>query len=269
MTRLAGKVALVTGAVRGIGRAICERFLDNGATVFLADIDAEEGRAVAEQLGERATFLQLNVCDEDQWQAAIAQVERLAGRLDILVNNAGITGLAEHSGPQDPENTTLEEWSHVHRINLDGLFLGCKHAIRSMKKTGGGSIVNMSSRSGLVGIPAAVAYASSKAAILNHTRSVALYCAGQNYNIRCNAVAPAAIMTPIWDAMLGRDGNRDARVAQIERGIPLGHMGTPEDVAGAVLYLASDEAAYMTGTELHVDGGILAGAAAAPQGSVE
>ena len=267
MGRLDGKVALVTGAALGIGAAIAKRFIDEGATVFLSDILDEEGRTLSESLSERATYLHLDVRDEGQWDAAIALVERFGGQLDILVNNAGITGLADATGPQDPEYTALENWHSVHAVNLDGVFLGCKYAIRSMKDSGGGNIINLSSRSGVVGIPGAVAYASSKAAVRNHTKSVALYCAAQNYNIRCNAILPAAIMTPIWDAMLGTGESRNAALEQIEADIPLGKMGTPEDVAGAVVYLASDDARYLTGTDLHVDGGILAGASATPKGA--
>jgi NAD(P)-dependent dehydrogenase (short-subunit alcohol dehydrogenase family) len=153
--------------------------------------------------------------------------------------------------------------------NLDGTFLGCRYAIRAMRRkappaAGAGSIVNVSSRSGLVGVPLAAAYAASKAAVRNHTKSVALYCAQQGLRVRCNSVHPAAIMTPMWDAMLGGGPGRAAREAAFVRDTPLRRFGTPEEVAHAVVYLASDESAYTTGAELVLDGGLLAGSAASP-----
>jgi len=142
--------------------------------------------------------------------------------------------------------------------------LGCKYGIKNMKAGDGASIVNVSSRSGIVGIPQAVAYASSKAALRNHTKSVALYCAEKNYPIRCNSLHPAAILTPMWDAMLGEGEQREAAIDAISADIPMRKMGEPRDVAFAALYLASDESKYVTGIELNIDGGILAGSAAAP-----
>ena len=152
----------------------------------------------------------------------------------------------------------MESWEEIHRVNSTGVMLGCKYAIPIMKKNGG-SIVNISSRSGLVGIPGAVAYASSKAAVRNHTKSVALYCAENGYNIRCNSIHPAAIMTPMWDAVLGKGEQRETIIKEIEDGIPMGHFGKPMDAAYGILYLASDESKYVTGIELSIDGGILAG----------
>jgi len=152
----------------------------------------------------------------------------------------------------------------VHRVNLDGTFLGCRYAIRAMKASGAGSIINVSSRSGLVGVPAAAAYASSKAAIRNHTKSVALYCAQQGWRIRCNSLHPAAILTPIWEPMLGSGPERDERMAALVADTPLKRFGAPEEVAALAVMLASDESTYMTGAELTVDGGLLAGSAASP-----
>src|SRR5690606_22378860 len=140
-----------------------------------------------------------------------------------------------------------------------------KYGIAMMKPRGGGSIVNLSSRSGIVGIPGAVAYASSKASVRNHTKSVALFCAEKKYNIRCNSIHPAAIMTPMWDAMLGEGEQREKIIKSVEFGIPLGHFGDPIDVAYGALYLASDESKYVTGIELTIDGGILAGSEASPE----
>lgn len=264
MKRLENKIALITGASRGIGKAIAELFYQQGATVILSDIRNYEGIIVAESLGEKSEYHALDVKKEEDWIEISNYIETKYGKLDILVNNAGITGFLETNGPFDAENVDLNSWEEVHRVNATGVMLGCKYAISLMKKNGG-SIVNISSRSGIVGIPAAVAYASSKASVRNHTKSVALYCAEKGYKIRCNSVHPAAIMTPMWDAMLGEGIERDKVIKQVESGIPLGKFGEAIDVAYGVLYLASDESKYVTGIELTIDGGILAGSEAKPK----
>lgn len=184
--RLSGKVALVSGAARGIGLAIARAFIAEGAKVYLTDVNVAEGRRETEALGAAALFEELDVRSEAAWVAAIDRMTGEQGRLDVLVNNAGVTGFGVGAGPQDPEHTTLKDWRAVHAVNLDGVFLGCKHAIRAMRPAAAGSIINMSSRSGLVGVPGHAAYASSKAAVRNHTKSVALWCAGQGLAIRCN-----------------------------------------------------------------------------------
>lgn len=252
--RLKNKTALITGAAQGIGRACAELFAQEGATVYLTDINDELGKEVAQKL--QASYIHLDVSSEADWDKALSHVKQL----DILVNNAGITGL--DLGLQDPEHAALESWRQIHAVNMDGVFLGCKKAIQAMK-TRGGSIVNISSRSGIVGIPGAAAYASSKASVRNHTKSVALYCCQKNYPIRCNSVHPAAILTPMWEAMLGSD--RERALQSLARDIPMQRLGKPEEVAYAVLFLASDESSYITGTELTIDGGILAGSSASPQ----
>lgn len=264
MDRLTGKIALITGAAKGIGEAVSRVFAAEGARVILSDIDEANGKSVAESIGENAEFIFLDVANEQDWLNTEQYIIQNYGRLDVLVNNAGITGFLETEGPFDPENLQMESWRKVHNVNLDGLAMGCRSAIKLMKNSQSASIVNLSSRSGIVGIPGAAAYASSKAAVRNHTKSVALYCAQNSYPIRCNSIHPGAIMTPIWDAMLGDGEDRIASIEAIEQGIPIGHMGEPDDVAFAALYLASDEAKYITGTELNVDGGILAGSAASP-----
>lgn len=264
MKRLENKIALITGASRGIGKAIAEVFHQQGATVILSDISNYEGIIVSEELGGTSEYLPLNVKLEEDWIEAFQYIKTKYGKLDILVNNAGITGFLETNGPFDAENVDLKSWEEVHKVNANGVMLGCKYAISLMKENGG-SIVNISSRSGIVGIPTAVAYASSKASVRNHTKSVALYCAKKGYKIRCNSVHPAAIMTPMWDEMLGEGTERDKKIKQVESGIPLGKFGEAIDVAYGALYLASDESKYVTGIELTIDGGILAGSEAKPE----
>ena len=262
--RLDRRVALVTGAARGIGEAVARAFIAEGARVLVTDIRQDLGTKVARALGEHAEFRRLDVREEADWIAATeAAVERW-GQLDILVNNAGITGFEDGPVAHDPEHATLDAWRLVHRTNLDGVFLGCKHAIRAMRVRGSGAIVNISSRSGLVGIPTAAAYASSKAAVRNHTKTVALYCASQGLNIRCNSVHPAAILTPIWEPMLGDGPERPDRMAALTADTPLRRFGTVDEVAAVVVMLSSDEAAYMTGCEINIDGGLLAGSLAIP-----
>ncbi|MCP2680690.1 glucose 1-dehydrogenase [Maricaulaceae bacterium NA33B04] len=265
MTLLDNKTALVTGAAKGIGAAIAKAFVDEGAFVFVTDVDADGAEALATELGEQAAALALDVSDPEDWAAAEAAVRERFGGLDILVNNAGITGFLETPGPHNPEHFDLESWRKVQAVNVEGTALGCQSAIRLMKDRPSGAIINLSSRSGVVGIPAAAAYAASKAAILNHTRTVALYCAEQGYPIRCNAILPAAVMTPMWDGMLGTGEARDAAIAGVEAGIPMGRFGHPEEVADTAVFLASDKSSYMTGGDIHLDGGILAGAQARPE----
>ncbi|TJZ86664.1 SDR family oxidoreductase [Paracoccus hibiscisoli] len=262
MPRLSGKTALVTGAARGIGAAIARAFAAEAAQVIVTDIDMPLGQAIAAEIG--GTFARLDVASEADWSDI---ADRFPG-VDVVVNNAGITGFEGPSDAippaHDPEHATLADWRAVHRVNLDGTFLGCRYAIRAMRGRGAGSIINISSRSGLVGIPMAAAYASSKAAIRNHTKTVALYCAAQGLNIRCNSIHPAAVMTPMWEPMLGHGPDRADREAAMVADTPMRRFGRPEEVAALAVLLASDEAAYMTGAELTIDGGILAGSAAAP-----
>lgn len=261
--RLKGKIALITGAAQGIGLACAELFAKEGAYVFLSDISDDLGKKVAANIGLQAKYLHLDVQYESDWDLAMQQIAREQHPLDILINNAGITGFQKGFGPQDPEHASLDSWRGVHAVNSDGIFLGCKKAIHWMKGKKG-SIVNVSSRSGLVGIPGAAAYAASKAAVRNHTKSVALYCCEQRYDIRCNSIHPAAILTPMWESMLGKGTEREQRLAKFAKDIPMHRLGTPEDVAYAALFLASEEARYITGSELTVDGGILAGSSASP-----
>lgn len=259
MARLSGKQALVTGGARGIGAAIAAAFVREGADVLITDIDAERGTATAASIG--AQFHAMDVADEAAWDTLLA----LRPRIDVVVNNAGITGFEDGPAAHDPEHVSLAEWRRVHATNLDGTFLGCRYAIRAMRAGGGkGSIINLSSRSGMVGVPGAAAYASSKAAIRNHSKSVALYCAGQGLAIRCNSLHPGAILTDMWEALIGDAPGREERMAAMVTDTPLKRFGTVEEVAAVAVMLASDEAAYVTGAEIAIDGGLTAGTAASP-----
>lgn len=258
MQRLSNKTCVVTGAARGIGHAIAARFHADGGSVIVTDIDEIRGAETAAEFGCR--FEKLDVREEADWMR-LATIVPVA---DVVVNNAGITGFEEGIAPHDPEHASLEDWRKVHRVNLDGTFLGCRYAIGAMKARGTGSIINISSRSGLVGIPGAAAYASSKAAIRNHSKTVALYCAQQGWKIRCNSIHPAAILTPIWEPMLGTSEDRESKMAALVADTPLKRFGMPDEVAAIAVLLASDEATYVTGTEINIDGGLLAGSAASP-----
>jgi NAD(P)-dependent dehydrogenase (short-subunit alcohol dehydrogenase family) len=258
MSTLDGAICVVTGGARGIGEAICKAFHSEGAQVVLTDIDESEGRKAADTIC--CQFRKLDVRSEDDW-SALAEAVPAA---DVVVNNAGVTGFEDGAAPHDPENASLADWRAVHAVNTDGTFLGCRYALRAMRDAQAGSIINMSSRSGLVGIPGAAAYAASKAAIRNHTKSVALYAAQQGWAVRCNSIHPAAVLTPMWEPMLGEGPEREANMAALVADTPLKRFGTPEEVAALALYLASPESGYMTGAELTLDGGLLAGSAASP-----
>lgn len=258
MPRLHGAFCVVTGAARGIGRSICASFIAEGARVLLTDIDTETGAASAAALG--CDFLKLDVRSEADWEALAA----LHPQADVVVNNAGITGFEAGMAPHDPEYASLADWRAVHAVNTDGTFLGCRYALKAMREARKGSIINISSRSGLVGIPGAAAYAASKAAIRNHSKSVALYAAQQGWQVRCNSVHPAAVLTPMWEPMLGDGPEREANMAALVADTPLKRFGKPEEVAALCVFLASEESAYMTGAELTLDGGLLAGSAASP-----
>jgi 3(or 17)beta-hydroxysteroid dehydrogenase len=250
--RVAGKVALVSGAASGLGRATARRLVAEGARVAIADIDREGGDAVARELGDAALFVPLDVTEAGAWDAAVARTVEAFGRIDVLVNNAGVVMLG------DVETLSLEDWRRVHAVNLDGVFLGCKYGIGAMRRSGGGSIVNLSSVSGLVGGHNMAAYNSSKGGVRLLTKSVALHCARAGYGIRCNSIHPTFIDTAMLDAMLVTARDPAGARAKLARQVPLGVIGEPDDVAHLVVYLASDESKFVTGAEFVVDGGLTA-----------
>jgi 3(or 17)beta-hydroxysteroid dehydrogenase len=252
MGRVQDKVALVTGGVSGIGFATAKLLLDEGAKIVVADIkDHASERAVA-ALGQRVSFLALDVTRESGWITVTDKIVRDFGRLDILVNNAGVALL------KDIEATTFEEWRDVMAVNLDGPFLGCKHAVRVMKDRGGGSIVNMSSVAGIVGYGGLAAYCASKGGVRLLTKSVALHCARKGYNIRCNSVHPSFVETPMLQAMIAAARDPEKMQASCTAAAPLGRLAQPIEVARTILFLASDESAFTTGAEVVVDGGLTA-----------
>ncbi|MBW4681618.1 MAG: glucose 1-dehydrogenase [Microcoleus vaginatus WJT46-NPBG5] len=248
--RVEGKVALVTGGASGIGKATVEMLVREGAQVVITDMNESEGKTLIEEI-PGTIFLWHNVTNETLWESVISETITEFGKLDILVNCAGVTGM---KAPQNPENTTLDTWRQVMSVNMEGVFLGCKHAIPAMKEKGGGSIVNVSSYAGIIGTPFATAYGASKAGVQQFSKSIALYCAQQGYKIRCNSILPGAILTPLWEPFLSGE-EREERMKQVVKDIPLKVWGEPDDVAYAILYLASDESKFVTGSEIVVDGG--------------
>ena len=247
MSRFINKVSIVTGAASGIGLATAERLVAEGGNVLLTDLNEEAGSEAAQRLGAAAGFRVHDAASEADWESVVADCVSRFGRLDVLVNNAGVAFLA---GQLSPEEVTLEEWQRVNAVNAAGVMLGCKHAIRAMKSSGGGAIVNIASIAATVASPLAVPYGASKAAVVQLTKTVAYDCARRGYNIRCNAVLPGTIETTLYKTF-----SEEQRAANA-RGVPLGRVGTPEDVAVAVAFLASDEADYITGTQVAVDGGL-------------
>ncbi len=252
MNRVKNKVAIITGAASGIGKATAVKLASEGAVVVVTDVDDRNADDISHEIGKGSIFIKHDVTQLRQWEAVIDLTSDRFGKLDILVNCAGITGI---NAIQDPENTSLDTWRAVMGVNLEGVFLGCRCAIPLMKQGDGGSIVNISSYAGAIATPMAIAYGASKASVRQFSQSVALYCAQQGYKIRCNSILPGAILTPMWDEFLGKGREREKRSQEITDDIPLGVWGEPDDIAYAVVYLASDESKFVTGTELIIDGG--------------
>ncbi|MEM7018466.1 MAG: glucose 1-dehydrogenase [Pseudomonadota bacterium] len=250
MGRVQDKVALITGAASGLGQAMAERLAEEGAKIVVADIDVENGQKVAADIGENAVFISLDVTSESQWQDIMRQTEAHFGQLDVLVNNAGITLMGSI------EDISFADWRKTMDIDLDGVFLGCKYGIELMKKSGGGSIINISSASGLKASSSLAAYNAAKSAVTLLTKSIALHCGEQRYGIRCNSVHPGTIKTPILEKVLAQVPNPDETMARFVSQHPIGHIGEPKDIANVVLYLASDEAKFATGGQFSVDGGL-------------
>ena len=243
MQRVEGKVCIVTGAASGIGREDALLLAREGAKVVITDLNEEAGRQVAAEIGSNALFIRHDIASESDWQQVIKTTVQHFGRLDVLVNNAAILALGSI------EDTTLELWQKVQKINGDGYFLGCKYAIEAMKETGGGSIINMSSVAALGAMPMFCAYSASKGAVAAMTRSIALHCKQKGYRIRCNSVHPDGVNTPMTQALAG---GQPIPQEQLDKD-PMNRMCAPLDIANVVLFLAADESRFINGAEIRVD----------------
>jgi 3(or 17)beta-hydroxysteroid dehydrogenase len=243
MQRVEGKVCIITGAASGIGREDAMLLAREGAKVVLTDLNEEAGRQVAAEISANALFIRHDIANESDWQHVVKTTVEHFGRLDVLVNNAAILALGSI------EDTTLELWQKVQKINGDGYFLGCKYAIQAMKETGGGSIINMSSVAALGAMPMFCAYSASKGAVAAMTRSIALHCKQQGYRIRCNSVHPDGVNTPMTQALAGGQAIPQEALDQD----PMNRMAAPRDIANVVLFLAADESRFVNGAEIRVD----------------
>lgn len=258
MPRVAQKIALVTGAASGLGAASARLLAREGATVVLADLDEAGGRAVLADIeaeGGTGLALALDVAREEDWIRALATVTQRYRQLNVLVNCAG-TNLAYGF----PTDTTLEDWRRLMSVNLDGVFLGTKHALLAMQASNpvNGSIINISSVMGLVGAPGIAAYNASKGGVCLYSKSVALSCAERKLNVRVNSIHPGFIDTPLVRKAMTRFAS-EAEARRFYDGLaPMGRLGEPQDIAYGVLYLASDESKFVTGSELVIDGGYTA-----------
>lgn len=257
MPTLNDQVALVTGGASGLGKAIAQRLNVEGARVVISDVQRDLGQATATEIG--VDYLEQDVCNEKRWQELVGEIEGRFGRFDILVNNAGIIGPVDAVAP---ETMTLTTWRRIFEVNVEGVFLGCRSAIPAMRRTGRGSIINMSSVAGLLATPFAVAYGASKAAVRHMTKSFAQYCAKEKLNIRCNSVHPGIVLTPLW-LKQAEEGARlrgisvEQVIADARRTIPLGEFSLDRDIAAAVAFLAADDSRHVTGSKLVVDGGMV------------
>lgn len=249
--RVQGKVAIVTGAGSGLGRGDALALAREGARVVVTDINEVGGQETAEAIGSAALFLRHDVRDEADWQRVVAETVRVFGRLDVLVNNAGLVVFA------NVEDTTLEQFRQLNSVMSEGTFLGCKHAIPAMAKSGGGSIINVSSVAAIKGFALVLAYTAAKGAIRSMTRSVAVHCQERANKIRCNVILPGAHDTPMTRQALAQLPRGEAGLVRerLQALFPARGPGTPEDVANLVLFLASDESRQITGAEFVIDNG--------------
>ena len=249
--RLEGKIVLVTGGAGGIGSETARRFAAEGARVVVADIDLPGAQRVA-AAAPSLEAAYLDVTDDAAWRATVEDIVTRYGRLDVLINNAGIASF------RDIETLEDAEWHRTMAVNVDGTFFGCRAAVRAMKATGGGSIVNISSIAGIIGGRNTIAYNAAKGAVRLLTKSVALHCAHKQYAIRCNSVHPTFIETPMVDRVVNASRDPATASAALAASVPLGRMGKAHEVAAMLLYLASDESQFVTGSEFVIDGGFTA-----------
>jgi 3(or 17)beta-hydroxysteroid dehydrogenase len=254
MSRVSGKVALVTGGAMGLGEAIVRLLVREGAKVVLTDIQDAAGQAVADSLGaDQTLYRHHDAASEADWQSVIAWTLDQFGQLDVVVNNAGVALI------KSVEETTLADWRGLMSVNLDGVFLGTKYGIAALRLQGrGGSIINLSSIEGIIGDPNLAAYNASKGGVRLLTKSAALHCAKAGYGIRVNSIHPGIIWTPMVETWLTATGHPEQGRRYLDSLHPVGHVGEPDDIAYGVLYLASEEAKFITGSELVIDGGYTA-----------
>jgi 3(or 17)beta-hydroxysteroid dehydrogenase len=251
MNRLAGKACFITGAASGLGLAMAKAFSAEGAIVAMTDRDIAKGEAAASGI-ENAFFLPLDVTEEQVWIDTLAAAVARMGRLDVLVNNAGIALLGT------VETTDIEDFRAMTRVNVDGVFLGCKYGIPHLRATGGGSIINISSVAGLVAAPPMAGYAATKGAVRMLTKSIAIDLARRGDKIRCNSIHPVFFNTPMFTGM-SLPGVTDEKLrAGLVRSVPMQRLGEPEEVAALAVYLASNESGFITGAEIPIDGGFTA-----------
>lgn len=255
MNRIQGKVAIVTGGALGIGRATCLLLAEEGASVGVTDVLDKEGKTLVDELlakGYQADFWHLDVADEKNVKQVFAEVRQRWGQIDVLVNNAGISGVNKPT-----HEIAEDEWNQLMAVNVNGVFLCTKHAVISMLETGGGSIINLSSIYGLISAPDIPPYHASKGAVRLMTKTDALLYA--KHNIRVNSVHPGFIWTPLVEKFLVQQGDEiEAGKEKLNQLHPIGHLGEPKDIAYGILYLASDESNFVTGSELVIDGGYTA-----------
>ncbi len=248
--RVSGKVVLLTGGAMGLGKAAAKALLAEGATVIITDIDEEAGAATAAELGENCTFIAQDVTDWDRWQEIITGIEKTVGRLDVLVNNAALTVFGSIA------DISPEDFRRCYTVDVDSIFMGCKAAIPLMAQSGGGSIINFSSAAANKPNADLAAYNSAKAAVPMLTKSIALYCAREQNNVRVNSVQPGTILTPNVESVIAGTPDPNATREAFSIAQPIGRMGEPEDIAHLIVYLASDESKFATGAPFIVDGGL-------------
>jgi NAD(P)-dependent dehydrogenase (short-subunit alcohol dehydrogenase family) len=254
--RLEGKMALITGGAQGLGEAMAKMFVREGARVTVTDVNGDGAQAVADAINAdhpgSAFAFQQDVRSEARWQEVVQLAHDAMGGMNVLVNNAGIGSLGS------VEDETFESWKRVMEVDVDSVFLGCKYALPLMRPHGPGSIINISSIAGLIASHNYAAYNAAKSAVWLLSKSVALHCARKAPGFRCNSIHPTFIKTPILDGIAAMVGSKEAGYAKLSRQVPLGHLGEPDDIAYAAVFLASDESKFITGAELKVDGGISA-----------
>ena len=247
--RLKDKVALITGAAQGLGKEMAKSMIAEGAEVYISDINQEQLDKTVTELS--CSGINLDVTKSEDWKKAVSHIQDKSGSLNILVNNAGI------GNGGDIESTDMDTWKLVHNVNLDSVFLGCKYALPLMRESGNGSIINISSMSGIVASHNTSAYNSSKAAVRHLSKSIALHCAKSTNLVRCNSIHPVFTRTAMVQSMIDAAPERNIEQKLIQQ-IPIRKLAEPIDIANAAIFLASDESSFITGTELLIDGGLSA-----------